>query len=67
MSVNLLLLQVINEGDRLLIFTTGDKTFIPHKVGIKRMKNVRFRKHMNFDQSLKERVEERDQIVLNEK
>ena len=40
--------EVINETDKWLIFTTGNRTKIPHQVGIKRLSNVRFKQHMDL-------------------
>ncbi len=51
--------EVINEKEKLLIFTTGDRCSIPHQVGIRRMSSVRFRSHMDVSKTLAERIEER--------
>ncbi|TRY73755.1 hypothetical protein TCAL_06027 [Tigriopus californicus] len=45
--------EVINEKEKLLIFTTGSLVQVPHQVGIKKMSCVRFREHMDLSQSLK--------------
>ena len=51
--------EVINETDKWLIFTTGNRTKIPHQVGIKRLSNVRFKQHMDLSKGIEERVAER--------
>lgn len=49
--------EVINEKEKLLIFTTGSLVQVPHQVGIKKMSCVRFREHMDLSQSSKDRKE----------
>ena len=40
--------EVINEEDKLLIFTTGRKAWIPHQIGIKKMSKVPFKQTMTI-------------------
>lgn len=46
--------------EKYLIFSTGSKTYTPHQVGFKRIKNVRFPKRLDPGPSLQERIAERD-------
>lgn len=41
---------------KYLIFTTGSKTYTPHQIGIKRMRNVNFPKTLDPGPTLKERI-----------
>ncbi|XP_053958000.1 F-box/WD repeat-containing protein 5 isoform X1 [Anastrepha ludens] len=41
---------------KYLIFSTGSKTYTPHQIGIKRIKNVTFPKKLDPGPSLKERI-----------
>lgn len=34
--------EVINEADKILVFTTGDLAHVPHQVGIKKLAEVRY-------------------------
>ncbi|XP_026672094.1 F-box/WD repeat-containing protein 5 isoform X2 [Ceratina calcarata] len=57
--------ELSNAGEKYLIFTTGSKTYAPHQVGFKRIKNVKFPKRVDPGPSLRDRFkqkrEERDQ------
>lgn len=56
--------DTLDEGDdemensipKYLIFSTGSKTYTPHKVGIKRIRHVTFPKKLDPGPSLKERI-----------
>lgn len=41
---------------KYLIFTTGSKTYTPHQIGIKRIRNVNFPKTLDPGPTLKERI-----------
>lgn len=41
---------------KYLIFTTGSKTYTPHQIGIKRIRNVNFPKTLDPGPSLRERI-----------
>eukprot|EP00095_Tigriopus_kingsejongensis_P011181 maker-scaffold456_size166325-snap-gene-0.27 protein:Tk11181 transcript:maker-scaffold456_size166325-snap-gene-0.27-mRNA-1 annotation:"gaba-gated ion channel grd isoform x2" len=49
--------EIINEREKMLIFTTGSMVQVPHQVGVKKMTCVRFREHMDLSEGLKERME----------
>ncbi|KAK6622573.1 hypothetical protein RUM43_008415 [Polyplax serrata] len=46
--------------EKLLIFSTGSKTFTPHQIGFKKIKPVNFPKRIEPGPSLAERVAERE-------
>ncbi|KAB7505563.1 F-box/WD repeat-containing protein 5 [Armadillidium nasatum] len=46
--------------EKLLIFTTGSKTYSPHQIGIKRVKNFKIPTIIDVGPCLKERIEQRD-------
>lgn len=58
-----------NSCPKYLIFSTGCKTYTPHQIGFKRIRNVHFPKKMEPGPSLKERIaKEREralQVGLN--
>lgn len=41
---------------KYLIFSTGSKTYTPHQIGFKRIRNVNFPKKLEPGPSLKERI-----------
>ena len=45
-----------NSIPKYLIFSTGSKTYTPHQIGIKRIKDVTFPKKLDPGPSLKERI-----------
>uniref|UniRef100_A0A1A9WUC2 F-box domain-containing protein n=1 Tax=Glossina brevipalpis TaxID=37001 RepID=A0A1A9WUC2_9MUSC len=45
-----------NSMPKYLIFSTGSKTYTPHQIGIKRIRNVTFPKKLDPGPSLKERI-----------
>lgn len=45
-----------NNLPKYLIFSTGAKTYTPHQIGIKRIRNVNFPKKLDPGPSLKERI-----------
>ena len=55
--------EVLNEDDKLFIFTTGVKTFAPHQIGVKLMSKIKFKKKLNIPKDIaaffKEHEEER--------
>ncbi|XP_059612556.1 F-box/WD repeat-containing protein 5 [Phlebotomus argentipes] len=44
---------------KYLIFSLGSKTYTPHQIGFKRIKNVNFPKKLDLGPSLKERIAQR--------
>ena len=44
--------EVLNETDKLMIFTTGVRTYQPHQIGIKLMSKVKFRKKLNIPKNI---------------
>ena len=44
--------EVLNENDKLMIFTTGTKTYQAHQIGIKLMSKVKFRKKLNIPENI---------------
>lgn len=48
--------ELANNPEKLLIFTTGSKTYTPHKVGFKRIKLVSFPRRLDPGPSLRERI-----------
>lgn len=48
--------EMENTIPKYVIFSTGSKTYTPHQVGIKRVRNVTFPKRLDPGPSLKERI-----------
>ncbi|XP_018303208.1 F-box/WD repeat-containing protein 5 isoform X1 [Mycetomoellerius zeteki] len=48
--------ELASNPEKLLIFTTGSKTYTPHKVGFKRIKLVTFPRRLDPGPSLRERI-----------
>ncbi|XP_004531683.1 F-box/WD repeat-containing protein 5 isoform X2 [Ceratitis capitata] len=48
--------EMENSVPKYLIFSTGSKTYTPHQIGIKRIRNVKFPKKLDPGPSLKERI-----------
>ena len=63
--------EVINEDDKLLVFTTGVRTHVPHQIGVKLMSKIKFKKKLNIPNDIKafikqqedERQRARDELV----
>ena len=51
--------EIIDDGDKFFIFTTGSTSKHPDQIGIKRLTRVRFRKHMDLSKSLSQRFQEK--------
>ncbi|XP_022197372.2 F-box/WD repeat-containing protein 5 isoform X1 [Nilaparvata lugens] len=51
--------DLARQPEKLLIFTTGSKTYSPHQIGLKRIKRVTFPRVLDPGPSLSERIEER--------
>lgn len=51
--------ELSNSCEKYLIFTTGSKTYTPHQVGFKRIKNFKFPTRLDPGQSLRERIAQR--------
>ena len=41
---------MINEEDKLLVFTTGQRTMAPHQIGVKLMSKIKFKRKLNIPQ-----------------
>lgn len=52
--------ELANNPEKFLIFTTGSKTYTPHKVGFKRIKLVSFPRRLDPGPSLRERIAQRE-------
>lgn len=52
--------ELANNPEKFLIFTTGSKTYTPHKVGFKRIKLVNFPRRLDPGPSLRERIAQRE-------
>ncbi|KAI9576506.1 F-box/WD repeat-containing protein 5 isoform X2 [Glossina fuscipes] len=48
--------EMENSIPKYLIFSTGSKTYTPHQIGIKRIRNITFPKKLDPGPSLKERI-----------
>lgn len=50
---------------KYLIFSTGSKTYTPHQLGFKRVRNVNFPKKLDPGPSLRERIaaKERERVL----
>ncbi|KAK9509967.1 hypothetical protein O3M35_004847 [Rhynocoris fuscipes] len=48
--------DLARQPEKLLLFTTGSKTYTPHQIGFKRIKKVRFPKVLQAGPSVKERI-----------
>ena len=44
--------EIVNEEDKLLIFTTARKAWIPHQIGIKKMSKVGFNKTFSIPEDV---------------
>ncbi|XP_043275210.1 F-box/WD repeat-containing protein 5 isoform X2 [Venturia canescens] len=52
--------DLADNPEKLLIFTTGSKTYTPHQVGFKRIKAVNFPRRLEPGPSLRERLAQRE-------
>lgn len=52
--------ELANNCEKYLIFTTGSKTYTPHQVGFKRIKNLKFPTRLDPGPSLRERLAQRE-------
>ncbi|XP_012272975.1 F-box/WD repeat-containing protein 5 isoform X2 [Orussus abietinus] len=52
--------DLADNPEKLLIFTTGSKTYTPHQVGFKRIKPVNFPRRLDPGPSLRERLAQRE-------
>ncbi|EFN62946.1 F-box/WD repeat-containing protein 5 [Camponotus floridanus] len=52
--------ELANNPEKFLIFTSGSKTYTPHKVGFKRIKLVTFPRRLDPGPSLRERIAQRE-------
>ncbi|XP_053996720.1 F-box/WD repeat-containing protein 5 isoform X1 [Hylaeus anthracinus] len=52
--------ELVNNCEKYLIFTTGSKTYTPHQVGFKRIKNLKFPTRLDPGPSLRERLAQRE-------
>jgi len=59
--------EVLNEDEKLMIFSTGARTSLPHQIGIKLMSKIKFKKKLNIPKNIKLHVEERIQARREER
>ena len=50
--------EILNEKEKLMIFTTGSRTYQAHQIGIKLMSKVKFRTKLNIPENIFEAAEE---------
>ena len=50
--------EILNENEKLMIFTTGTRTYQAHQVGIKLMSKVKFRTKLNIPENIFEAAQE---------
>uniref|UniRef100_A0A0A9ZH48 F-box/WD repeat-containing protein 5 n=1 Tax=Lygus hesperus TaxID=30085 RepID=A0A0A9ZH48_LYGHE len=48
--------DLMGQPEKILIFTTGSKTYIPHQIGFKKIKQVKFPKVLKRGPSLRQRL-----------
>ena len=53
--------EVINEDDKLLIFTTGVRVHVPHQIGVKLMSKIKFKKKLNIPNDIKAFIKQQDE------
>ena len=58
---------MINEEDKLLIFTTGRKAWIPHQIGVKKMSQVPFKQTMTIPTDIASWEKQNRMEMLQEK
>ncbi|RWS11666.1 F-box/WD repeat-containing protein 5-like protein [Dinothrombium tinctorium] len=51
--------RILDEREKLLIFTSGSLTYTPHQIGIKRIKPFRFKEFVTETLTLSQRLEEK--------
>ena len=59
--------EIVNEEDKLLIFTTGRKAWIPHQIGIKKMSKVSFNKTFSIPEDVIGWEEQNRREMMQEK
>ena len=50
--------EILNEKEKLMVFTTGSRTYQAHQIGIKLMSKVKFRTKLNIPENIFEAAEE---------
>ncbi|OAD58000.1 F-box/WD repeat-containing protein 5 [Eufriesea mexicana] len=55
--------ELSNSCEKYLIFTTGSKTYTPHQVGFKRIKNFKFPTRLDPGQSLPDQFDKVDHLI----
>ena len=50
--------EILNENEKLMIFTTGTRTYQAHQIGIKLMSKVKFRTKLNIPENIFEAAQE---------
>ena len=50
--------EILNENEKLMMFTTGSRSYQPHQIGIKLMSKVKFRTKLNIPENIYEAAEE---------
>ena len=53
--------EVLNEDDKLLIFTTGIRAHVPHQIGVKLMSKIKFKRKLNIPKDIRAFIREQDE------
>ena len=53
--------EVLNEKDKLLIFTTGVRCSAPHQIGVKLMSKIKFKKKLHIPSDVKAFIQEQEE------
>ena len=53
--------EVLNEKDKLLIFTTGLRCSAPHQIGVKLMSKIKFKKKLHIPPDMKAFIQEQEE------
>ena len=53
--------EVLNEKDKLLIFTTGLRCSAPHQIGVKLMSKIKFKKKLQIPSDVKAFIQEQEE------
>ena len=53
--------EVLNEDDKLFIFTTGVRTFAPHQIGVKLMSKIKFKRKLNIPKDIAAFIKEHEE------
>ena len=53
--------EVLNEKDKLLIFTTGMRCYAPHQIGVKLMSKIKFKKKLHIPPDVRAFIKEQEE------